>query len=219
MFIKVRNYLAPNFTTEDFGIQVRGHPAKYVYGCHMTPVMRGALGYVSYQKGIIQGHPVHRYATGKAPSLCSRVVFRAVLSLDVSTQTVFLCYMSVKYTLRSYFCCFCVHVTHWVVLSTDDINTIFQPFIGYIYMRAQVNSSTPANICGLIQTFKYQYWGFQVYFKSILVYNLKTKSDFWSKCSHYIMGYMIYWVSIFFIFSWVLNLAYIDYSLCQIWRV
>ena len=108
MFIKVQNYLAPNFTTEDFGIQVRGHPAKYVYGCHMAPVTRGALGYVSYQKGIIQGHPVHRYATGKAPSLCSRVVFRAVLTLDLSTQTVFLCYMSVKYTLRGYFCCFFV---------------------------------------------------------------------------------------------------------------
>ena len=31
-------------------------------------------------------------------------------------------------------------------MSTDEINTIFQPFMGYIYMRAQVNSSTPANI-------------------------------------------------------------------------
>ena len=86
-------------------------------------------------------------------------------------------------------------------MSIDEINAIFQPFIGYIYMRAQVNSTTPANIYGLIQTFKHQYWGFQVYFKSILVYNLKTKSDFGSKCSHYIMGYMINWVSIFFILS------------------
>ena len=87
-----------------------------------------------------------------------------------------------------------------------------------IYMRAQVTSGTPVNVCWLIQTFKYQYWGFQVYFKSILVYNLKTKSDFWSKCPHYIICYIINWVSIFFIFSYVLNLAYIDYSLCQIWR-
>ena len=106
MFIKVPNYLAPNFTTEDFMIQVRGHLAKYFYGCHMTPVTRGALGYAPYQKGIIQGHLVHMYATRKASSLCSRVVFRAVLSLDVSTQTLFLCYMSVKYTLRGYFCFF-----------------------------------------------------------------------------------------------------------------
>ena len=67
MYIKVRNYLALNFTTEDFRIQLRGPPANYVYGCHMTPVMRGALGYVSYQKGIIQGHPVHRYASRRAP--------------------------------------------------------------------------------------------------------------------------------------------------------
>ena len=106
MFIKVRNYLAPNFITEDFRIQVRDHPANYVYGCHMTPVTRGALGYVYHQKNIIQGHFVYKYATRKAPSLYSRVVFRAVLSLDVSTQTVFLCYMSVKYTLRGYFCFF-----------------------------------------------------------------------------------------------------------------
>ena len=115
MFMEVRNYLAPNFTTEDFRIQVGGHPTIYVYGCHMTPVTRGAYGYISYQKGIIQGHLVHRYATRKAPSLCSRVVFRAVLSLNVSTKTFCLCYMSVKYTLRGYFYFFCVHVTHWLL--------------------------------------------------------------------------------------------------------
>ena len=104
MFIKVRNSLASNFATEDFKIQVKGHPAMYVYGCHMTPVTRGALGHVSYQKeNIIQGHLVHRYATRRAPSMCPKVVFRAVLSLDVNTLTVFLCYMSVKYTLRGYF--------------------------------------------------------------------------------------------------------------------
>ena len=201
MFIKVRNYLAPKFTTEDFRIQVRGYPANYVYGWHMTPVTHGALGYVSYQKGIIQGHLVHRYATRKAPSLCSRVVFRAVLSLDVSTQTVFLCYMSVKYTLRGYFWFFvCVHVTHWLLCQQMKSMLFFNPS-SVIYMKAQVNSTTLANIYGLIQTLKYQYWGFQVYFKSILVYDLKTKGVFWSNCSHYIVGYIINWVSIFFIFS------------------
>ena len=170
-------HLAPNFTTEDFRIQVRGHPAKYVYGCHMTQVTRGALEYVSYQKGIIQGHLVHRYATRKAPSLCSRVLFRAVLSLDVSTQTVFLCYMSVNIpwgVISDFFVCECYTL---VVMSTDEINTIFNPS-SVTYMRAQVNSSTPANIYGLIQTFKYQYWGFQVYFKSILVYDLWPKAIF-----------------------------------------
>ena len=171
MFIKDRN-----FTTEDFGIQVRGHPAKNVYGCHMTPVTRGALGYVSYQKGIIQGHPVHRYATGTAPFLCSRVVFGAVLSLDVSTQTAFLCYMSVKYTLRGYFCFFCVHVTHWLLCQHMKSIRFFNPS-SVIYMGAQVNPSTPADTYGLIQALKYQYWGFQVYFKSNLAYILKTKSD------------------------------------------
>ena len=88
-----------------------------------------------------------------------------------------------------------------------------------IYMRAQVNSSTIANICWLIQTFKYQCCGFKVLFKSIWMYKLKTKSDFWSKCPHYIMVYMINLGSMFFIHSLVLNLAYINHSLWQIWSV
>ena len=85
-----------------------------------------------------------------------------------------------------------------------------------IYMRAQVNSSTIACICWLIQTFKYQCCGFQVHFKSILVYNLKTKSEFWSKCPHYIMGCILNFGSMFFLILLVLNLAYIDYSLSEI---
>ena len=88
-----------------------------------------------------------------------------------------------------------------------------------IYIIAQVNSSTIANICCLIQTFKYQCCGFQMYFKSILVYNLKTKREFWSNCPHYVMGYIRNLGPMFFLFSLVLNLAYIDYSLYQIWSV
>ena len=88
-----------------------------------------------------------------------------------------------------------------------------------IYTRAQVNSSTIANICWLIQTFKYQFCGFQVHFESNMVYNLKTKSDFWSKYPHYIMDYILNLGSMFFLVSLVWNLAYIDYSLCQIWSV
>ena len=60
MNIKERDDFAPNFTKEDFRIQVGGPPANYVYGCHLAPVARGALGYVSYKKGVIQGHLVHR---------------------------------------------------------------------------------------------------------------------------------------------------------------
>ena len=86
MFIKVRNYLAPNFTTKYFRVQMRTPPANYVYGCHITLVTRGALGYVSYQKSIIQGHLGHRYASRGAPAPCSRIVFQTVFSLDVSTR-------------------------------------------------------------------------------------------------------------------------------------
>ena len=198
MFIKVRKHLVPNFITEDFRIQVRGPPANNVYGCHMTSITRGALGYVSYQKGIIQRHLVHKYASSKAPIVCSTIVFRTVLSLDLSAHTVFLHYMSIQYNLRDYFWCFCVHVLHWLLCQTNEINTICQPFIGYIYMRAQVNSSTIANICWLIHIFKYQCCGFQVHLKSIVGYSLKTKSDFWLKNPHCIMGNIINLGSLFF---------------------
>ena len=200
-------------------IQIRVPLANYVYGCHMTPVTHGACGYVSYQKGIIQGHLVHRYASRRAPALCSRIVFRTVLSLDGSTQTVFLCNMSVKYTLRRYLWCFLVSMlrTGCYVKQMKSI-WLFNPS-SVIYMRAQVSSNTIAYICWLIQTVKYQCCGFKVHFKSIWVYNLKTKSHSWSKCPHCIMGYMINLSSIFFLYSLVLNLAYSNHSLCQIWSV
>ena len=79
---------SPNFTTEDFRVQVMSSLANYVYGCHMTLVTHGALGYASYQKGIIQGHLVHRYASGRTPTPYSRTVFRAVLWLDVGTRLI-----------------------------------------------------------------------------------------------------------------------------------
>ena len=66
----------------------------------------------------------------------------------------------------------------------------FNP-LSVIYMRALFNNSTIVNICWMIQTFKYQCFGFQVHFKSISVYDMKTKSDFWSKYPHYILGYII----------------------------
>ena len=221
MFIKVKTYLAPNFTAGYFRIQVRGPPANYVNGCHMTPVTRGSLGYASYQKVIVQGHLVHRYAARRALALCSRIIFRTALSLDVSTQTIFLYYVRKICFDGLFLMIYGVHVTHWLLCQTDEINTqfVFQSLIGYIYMRAQVNSSTIANICWLIQTFKYQCCGFQVHFESIMVYNLKTKSNFWSKCPHHLMGYIINFGSMFFLESLVWDLAYIDYSKCQIWSV
>ena len=135
MFIKVRNYLPPNFTIEDVRVQVRSPPINYVYGCNMTQVTRGALGYVSYQKGTIEW-----YRT-PCSQVCNKESPRPVLQDPVSDgtftrckhQTVFLYYMSVKYHLRGYFRCFGVHVTHWLLCQTDEINTIFQPFIEYTY--------------------------------------------------------------------------------------
>ena len=199
MFIKVRNYLAPNFTTEDFRIQLRGHPANYVYGCHMTPVMRGALGYVSYQKGIIQGHPVHRYASRRAPPCAPGSCFDCTFTRCKHPD-----YFPIVHVHKIYF----EELFLWVFLVSmlrtgcyvKQMKSIqfFNPS-SVIYMRAQVNSSTIVNICWLIQTFKYQCVGFQEHFKSILVYNLKTKRDFWSKSPHYIMGYILNLGSMFFL--------------------
>ena len=72
-------------------------------------------------------------------------MFRAVLSLDVSTQTVFLYYMSIKYTLGFISGVFGVHVTPWLLCQTDETNKIFDP-LSVIYMGAQVNSNAIANI-------------------------------------------------------------------------
>ena len=58
-----------------------------------------------------------------------------------------------------------------------------------------------------------------MYFKSIRVYNLETKSELWWKCWHYIMGYIIKVGSIIFLFALVSSLAYIEDRLCQIWSV
>ena len=149
MFIKLRNYLD---TIELYNRRLQDPSygfANHVYDCHMTPVTRGALRYVSYQKGILQGHPGHRYAIRAALDLFSRIVFWAVLSIDISRQTV------------SYITCIfwwvisndlkCVHVSHWLLCQTDESNTIFKPS-SVIYIGAQVNSSAITNTCRLIQT-------------------------------------------------------------------
>ena len=69
MFILVGKYIAPYFTAEDFRIQVRGPLANHVHGCHVATVTRGAPGYVSYQKGIIQGRPGHMCPTRESLGL------------------------------------------------------------------------------------------------------------------------------------------------------
>ena len=149
--IKGRKYLAPYFGAEDFSVQVRGPAYNYVYGCHMAQVARGALGYVVYQEGIVQGRTDDRSPTREAISLCSRIVFRTVPSLDISSQIVFVYYMSLKYI--------------WDIIS-DDLSCPCYPlvvmpnrrnqryFSSATYMRAQVNSSAIAYTCWLFQTFK-----------------------------------------------------------------
>ena len=109
MFIKLRNYLD---TIELYNRRLQDPSygfANHVYDCHMTPVTRGALRYVSYQKGILQGHPGHRYAIRAALDLFSRIVFWAVLSIDISRHTV------------SYITC----IFWWVI--SNDLNWSMSP--------------------------------------------------------------------------------------------
>ena len=107
--------------------------------------------------------------------------------------------------------------TGWYVKQMKSIQ-YFNPS-SVIYMRAQVNFSTIANMCWLIQTFKYQCCGFQVHFESNLVYDLKIKSDFFFKMSTLHNGLHNKFGLYVFLFSLILNLAYIDYSLCQFWSI
>ena len=54
------------------------------------------------QKGVIEIDPDHRCPTWEALVMCSRTIFQAVLYL--SLQNPFLYYMSLKYTMKDYFC-------------------------------------------------------------------------------------------------------------------
>ena len=204
--------------TEDFRIQVWGPLANHVYGCHVTPVRRGALGYASYQKGIIQGHLVHRYAPRKPTALSSRIGFWAVLLLDVITQNVFLYYMSVKYTLKHYFWCWCpcyalaAMSNRWNQYNFLTLHRLYiwghrwilLLLLIFIEWNKHSNTKVLATKC-ILNRFWCIIW--------------RPKNGFWSKCPHYIMGYITHLGSIFFLLSLVLNLAYIDDSLCQIWSV
>ena len=113
----------------------------------MTLVTRWSLGYSYHQKGVIQIHLVHRYASRRAPALCSMIMFRTVLSPDVSTQSVFLYYVRQIY-LEGLFLMFCgVHVTHWLSCQTDEINTVFQSKRFLIIISTLYNGLL--NKCGL----------------------------------------------------------------------
>ena len=79
MVFKVRNYVTPHFSVEDPKIQIGGFPAPYAHGCHGPLVTRGTLGYVPYQKGVTQGHSYSRSPAREALSLCSGIMFQAVI--------------------------------------------------------------------------------------------------------------------------------------------
>ena len=46
----LQNYFLRTLQRKTFRILVMGPPTNYVYGFHVAPFSRGALGYVSYQE-------------------------------------------------------------------------------------------------------------------------------------------------------------------------
>ena len=124
-----------------------------------------------------------------------------------------------KYTLRVYFWCLVVSMlrTGCYVKRMESIQFFKRSSV--IYTRVQVNSGTIANSCWLIQTYKYQCCRFQVHFISIFSVWFEAPKRLLSKCLQYVMGNIINSGSMFWPFSLVLHLEYIDYSLCQTWSV
>ena len=94
-----------------------GPPALYVLGFHVNPVSHPCSHPIS-------GAPERRhsmtpclYVSNKeAPGKCPRIVFEAVLSLDVISQIVFL---SIMWGLF-----FRGHITHCCLRQTDGIDTV-----------------------------------------------------------------------------------------------
>ena len=144
---------------------------------------------------------------------------RTVLSLDVSTQAVFLYHISVTYTLRVYFWCFWCPCYALVVTSNrwnqynfstlHRLHTLLHRWILVlllIFVDWYEHSNT--NVAGS---------------KCILNRNWciiwRPKRDIWSKCPHYILGYMINVGPMSVLCALVLNLAYTNYWLCQNWSV
>ena len=139
------------------------------------------------------------------------IVFRTILSLEVSR--------SVKYTFRVYFWCFWCPCFALVVMSNRwnqyNFSTLHRLCILLhrwilvlllIFVDWYKHSNTDVAGSKCISN---RYW--------YIIWRLNA--IFLSKWPHYIMGYIIHLGSMFFLFSLVLNLAYIDYSLCQIWSV
>ena len=133
----------------------------------MTPVARGVLWYVSY---VIKGHPGHRNATREALGLCSRIVFWAVLSLGVSSQTVFLYHMSVKYTFTF----------KWQFLGSKCITNRFL----YIIWRLRAILLCSQNIMGYIIKLGSIFFLFSLALN--LVYIDSSLCQIWRACMQYL---------------------------------
>ena len=123
MFVKVRNYPATNFTAEDFRIQGSS--------CQLCLWMSRDLGYtwifrhVSYQKGTIQGHPGHRYAT--------RAVLQDRVSGCILTRCMHPDCFPISHFRKGYFEGLYLMFFVSMLRTGCYANTNFQPFIGYRY--------------------------------------------------------------------------------------
>ena len=191
-------------------------------GILVSPIYNGCLLYVFYQKVIIQGHPGHRCPTREALGLGSRIVFRAVLSQDISTQTVFLYYMSVNDTLRGYLWCFFVsmirtdcYVKHmkWNQHSFSALHRLYIWGHSWILVlllifvdRYKHSNTTVSDFKSILNRFGCIIWRQRRMFIKISTFHNRLHNTF--VCCIFLFGLEV-----------VFNLAYINYSLCRIWSV
>ena len=145
------------------------------------------------------------------PVLQDRV--RTVLSLNLSLQTVSPYYMAIKYTFRGYFWCFWCPFYALVVMSNRwnqyNFSTLHRLYIwGHrwilvlllIFVDRYKHSNT--NVLGS-KCILNRFW--------CIIWRPKANLILMSTLH---MGYIINLGSMFFLFPLVLDLAYIDYSLC-----
>ena len=139
-------------------------------------------------------------------SACVPGSFRAVFSLGARTQTIFLYYMSVKYTLRGYFLWFSCPCYAKQMKSIQ----FFNPSL-VRYMGAQANSCLLLIFVDWYKPSNSNVSGSKCILNwfGCIIWRPKANCDENSRK----LG------SIIFLFALVSSLEYIEYWLCQIWSV
>ena len=124
MFIKAKNYLAPNFTTEDFRIQVRVPPVNYVYACHLGSSDMYLTEKASFKDILFIGMHQEEPRPGPQDRVSDCNLSRCKHPDSFPILHVLRIY------LRGYFCCSCYALDG---MSSRWNHNKFSTLIGYMY--------------------------------------------------------------------------------------